>query len=268
MVLGTSIGTGAAVARALARDPGLDVFGVHRGNHGSEAGLLGCEVESLGRRVHLREADAGTAAGAVEGAEELRRVAGPRSVHMLVHAIANASVGQLTSGDGEQLHPKQITKTFDAMAHSFVWWTQALLARDLLAPGARLLGLSNPLDLVPLEGCVAIAAAKAALDVYVRYMAVELGPLGYRANVLTFGMASTEALRTVLRREGADGLGEVTRRSTPARRLVELDEVARFVSVLAGEAGAWFNGANIDFTGGEALGYYTTLLDEHRKKMR
>ena len=47
VVLGTSIGTGAAVARALARDPGLDVFGVHRGNHGSEAGLLGCEVESI-----------------------------------------------------------------------------------------------------------------------------------------------------------------------------------------------------------------------------
>jgi len=265
VVLGASVGTGAAIARALVADPGLHVFGVHRGNHTEAADRLTDDVAALDRRVHLRVADAGSPEGAAAGADEVLRVAGPRSVHVLVHAIANASVGQLTTGDGEQLHPRQISKTFDSMAHSFVYWVQELLAREVLAPGARLLGLTNPLTAVPLEGCVAISAAKAALEVYARYLAVELGPLGYRVNVLSFGMADTEALRTVLERDEAEDLGQVTRRSTPAGRLVSLDEVARFVSVLAGDAGAWFNGANIDFTGGEALGHYTTLLHQHRE---
>jgi len=193
------------------------------------------------------------------------RIAGRRSVHVLVHSIANASVGQLTTGDGSRLHARQLGKTFESMAHSFVYWAQELLDHDVLAPGARLLGLTNPLTAMPLEGCVAISAAKAALEVYARYLALELGPAGYRVNVLNFGMADTTALRTVLERDRAKDLGQVTRRSTPAQRLVSLDEVARFVSVLAGDAGAWFNGANIDFTGGEALGHYTSLLHRHRE---
>ncbi|MCK6592084.1 MAG: SDR family NAD(P)-dependent oxidoreductase, partial [Polyangiaceae bacterium] len=36
----------------------------------------------------------------------------------------------------------------------------------------------------------------------------------------------------------------------PAGRMCGIDEVARFVSVLAGDGAAWMNGATIDFTGG------------------
>jgi hypothetical protein len=45
---------------------------------------------------------------------------------------------------------------------------------------------------------------------------------------------------------------------------VEIEEVARFVSVLAGEDGAWFNGAVIDFSGGEFQSLYDALIYSER----
>src|SRR6185369_12859933 len=101
------------------------------------------------------------------GAAELLDVAGPRSVQLFVHSIANASVGRLASGTTRQLRPYQFQKTLESMANSFVYWTQELLARDLVAPKAHLLGLSNPMTNTIVRDTALIAASKAALEIYV-----------------------------------------------------------------------------------------------------
>ena len=54
------------------------------------------------------------------------------------------------------------------MAHSFVYWTQQLVERDLLAPDARLLALTNSLHESLLRQCGMVLASKAALEAYVR----------------------------------------------------------------------------------------------------
>ena len=145
VILGVSSGTGAAIARSVASDPGLHVFGVHRGHHPETASAVAADVVAAGRRAELLVGDAGTAEGARLGADALLAAAGPRSVRCFVHSLANASVGRFASGGSDQFVPRQFEKTFDAMAHSFVYWTQEMLARDLLAPGARLYALTNPL---------------------------------------------------------------------------------------------------------------------------
>ena len=66
------------------------------------------------------------------------------------------------------------------MAHSFVYWVRALVRSRLLAPGAQLLALTNAMNDSSLANLAAIAASKAALETYVRYLAWELGPKGYR----------------------------------------------------------------------------------------
>ncbi len=104
VILGVSEGTGAAIARAVARDPGLDVFGAHRGHHPEAAALLEQEVTAAGRRVVLRAADAGTAEGARRGVEELLAAAGPGSVRLFVHSLASASMGRLAAGAGPASH--------------------------------------------------------------------------------------------------------------------------------------------------------------------
>lgn len=260
VILGASCGTGAAIARAVAADPGLHVFGVHRGNHPDRARAVEDDVRSQGRSVHLRCADAGSAEGAAEGAAQLAAVAGPRSVRLFVHSIASASVGRLAPAHGPGLHPRQIQKTFDSMAHSFVYWAQELSARDLLAPGAHLLGLSNPMTDTVVRNTALIAATKAALEQYVRHLAHELGPRGHRVNLLKFGAVLTPAIEKTFGESRLGNLERVLPRVLPARRMCTLEEVARFVAVLAGEDAAWFNGATIDFTGGEVQGHFDALL--------
>jgi NAD(P)-dependent dehydrogenase (short-subunit alcohol dehydrogenase family) len=170
-------------------------------------------------------------------------------VRLFVHSIANASLGTLATGP-EQVVPRQVQKTFESMAHSFLYWAQELAGRDLLAPGARLLGLTNPLHESLLRNCGLVAASKAALEIYVRHLAFELGPRGFRVNLLKFPTVITPAVRRVYRPEVMDRLERAHAGMIPAGRMCSLEEVAALVSFLATEEAAWFNGATIDFTGG------------------
>lgn len=269
MVLGVSSGAGAAIARALAAAPGLDVFGVHRGNHAESAAAVARDVAARGRRAHFRVAEGGTWNAAQAGADELLGVAGPRSVSLFVHSLANASLGRLASGDKDQFTPAQVQKTFESMAHSYVYWVQALVARDLLAPaergGAQLLALSNPLVESLVRNGALITATKATLEVYVKHLAYELGPKGHRANLLKFGALVTPAVEATFASAGVDNLTRVLARAIPAGRLATPEEVGRFVGVLASDAGRWFNGATIDFTGAQAQSLFDALLHPTRE---
>jgi NAD(P)-dependent dehydrogenase (short-subunit alcohol dehydrogenase family) len=264
VVLGVSSGTGAAVARSLAKDPGLDVFGVHRGHYQADADALAADLAAIDRRAELRVADAGLAEAPAELCRDLEQVAGKQRVKVFVHSIANASLGRLASGKGEWLGPKQIDKTLTSMANSFVYWAQELLRRDLLAPEARLIGLTNTLDDSLVDGCAAVAAAKAALEVYVRELAIELGPLGHRVNLLKFSAVITPALRRVFGDAGAEITAKVHADLNPAGRVCTTTEVGDFVSVLAGPKAAWMNGATIDFTGGTTLRWADVVVRYQR----
>jgi NAD(P)-dependent dehydrogenase (short-subunit alcohol dehydrogenase family) len=262
VILGVSGGTGAAVARAVARDPGLHVFGAHRGRHPAEAAAVARDIEAAGQRGVLWLGDAGTAEGAALGAQALFQEAGPRSVRLFVHSIASASLGRLVAPVAGRLVPRQVEKTFDAMAHSFVYWAQELYARDMLAPSARLLGLTNPLDDTLLYNCGLVAASKAALEGYVRHLAFELGPHGYRVNLLKFPTVVTPAVRKVYAPEVMARLEDAHRRMIPAGRMCTVEEVASFVSLLAGDRAEWFNGATIDFTGGMTQSLLDLVLNQ------
>lgn len=262
VVLGASSGTGAAIAAEVARSRGYDVFGVHRGRYAEGAAELEQAISATGRTLVLRRGDAATPEGAESGADALLETAGRRSVKLLVHSLASGSVGHLAVPLEQKLHPKQLAKTFDVMAHSFVYWTQALVERDLLAPNARILGLTNPLSKSLLHNTGAITAAKAALEIYVRQLAIELGPFGHRVNLLEFGTVVTPAIRHVYTPEAMERLESAHRRMNPCGRLCTVQEVARLVSLLCSDDADWFNGATIDFTGGMMLKLIDLVLND------
>jgi NAD(P)-dependent dehydrogenase (short-subunit alcohol dehydrogenase family) len=263
VILGASTGTGAAVAREVSTRPGLDVFGVHRGKHPELAATVTSDIERSGRRARLVVDDAGTIDGAERGADSLLALAGKRSVKLFVHSLASAALGTFVDGTahGERaLHPRQLASTFEVMAHSFVYWTQALVMRDLLAEDARLLGLANTLT----EGLVrnggAISASKAALEMYIRQLAFELGPRGHRVNLLKFGGVRTCASEKTFPGAHGEDMWRSLARSTFAGRTCTLDEVAAFIAVLCDDAASWFNGATIDFTGGQTYGLFDAMV--------
>ncbi len=262
LILGATSGAGLAICKALAREPGLHIMGLHRGNHPDGVAEVEASVRAAGKQIRWLVADAGKPELIDEEAETIREIVGAQGVHIVVHSIANASVGLLASGDPSAwIHPKQVQKTFDSMAHSFVYWTQALLRKQMLAPGARILALDNAINESLLGNLSVIAASKAALETYVRHLALELGPQGYRVNALKFGTVESAALQWIFPAEVWDRVKAIHDRMFPAGRMNTMEEVAAFVSVLASDAGAWFNSAIIDFTGGQMHGVYQLLMD-------
>ena len=262
VVLGTTSGVGRAIGRELATNPGLNLFGAHRGTYPEQAAELENELRGMGREVFLHKGDVGTEAGVLAAVNALQEVAPPKSIRIFVHSIANASLGRfMPGGKGRhrQLRPSNLQKTFDSMAHSFVWWAQELQRRDLLAPGAQILGLTNPIIDSIVVNFGAINAAKAALEAYVKHLALEMGRMGYRVNLLNFGTVETYAASIGFGPRW-DRFKKVCENSTPAGRLLDAGEVGKFVSVLATDAGHWFNGATIDMTGGQAQSILDTVL--------
>lgn len=258
VILGASTGTGAAIARSLARDPGLHICGFHRGNHPDDAAATEQSVHAAGRQLRWLIADAGTEEGAEQGCAVLHDLIGQGQVRVFVHSIANASLGRLASGP-RPLSPRQIDRTFNSMAHSFLYWVRALLQRGLMSAGGRFLALTNPNAQNLVRDTGVIAAAKSALETYVRYLAWELGPSGYRVNALRFGATHTAALSRVVGPARLQAFESRIASVAPAGRLCTTADVGQFVSVLAGPGGAWFNGAIIDYTGGESLALYDAV---------
>ncbi len=273
VVLGVSGQSGSAIARTAATRLGLDVWGLHRDNHPAEAAAVARDVEAAGRRAVLGVGDAGTPESAVEGARALRELGG--GVSLFVHALAGASVGSLSTRGGalrgalpppqeeptpSYVAPRQMERTFEVMAHSFVYWTRALHDEGVLAPGARIVGLTNPMGESVLRGTALIAASKAALEVYARHLAFELGPEGYRVNLVKFGGVFSPAVERTFAGPALERLPTVTAQVSPAGRMCTVEEVAELVCFLATPAGGWFNGATIDFTGGEFSALYDALI--------
>lgn len=166
-------------------------------------------------------------------------------VDVLVHSLSGASVGNI-------LHqtPNQAEQTFNCLAHSFLWWVQGLYVTGMLAPGARIIALSNPCPDFYLRNSGVIGSAKAALESYVKSLAAELGPEGYRVNCIRFSTVLTPALAKVMPEAGLMHMHKLHKSIVPAGRMQTADDVAKFVSLMVREESAWMNGAIVDLTGG------------------
>jgi enoyl-[acyl-carrier protein] reductase III len=98
-----------------------------------------------------------------------------------------------------------------------------------------------------LENYVLVGASKAALESLVRYLAVELSPLGIHVNAVSAGLVETGALEYFPNREE---MLEGYRRRTPAGRLVEPRDVAEVVCFLASPAAGMIRGQTVVVDGG------------------
>jgi 3-oxoacyl-[acyl-carrier protein] reductase len=128
----------------------------------------------------------------------------------------------------------------------------AFLTTKAVVPGmasrgyGRLVHLSTGLSRHPRDGMIALGTAKAALDQFVRYVALELAPHGITANLVApatvEGSKATELLTAERMRKLAA--------AAPMRRLVRPDEVAEAVGFLASEASGSTTGHYLTVNGG------------------
>ena len=114
-------------------------------------------------------------------------------------------------------------------------------------PGASIIGISSAGAMRALPQYSAVGASKGALEALCRHLAAELGPRGFRTNILSPGALLTEVWEALPDREAR--LAEAQRRS-PLGRLVTLEEVAAAALFLLSPLASGVNGATLVVDGG------------------
>jgi 3-oxoacyl-[acyl-carrier protein] reductase len=236
-------GIAAAVARALARD-GWDVattcwrpFDETElwGSRRADADELVEELRALGVRAALHEddlADPDAPARIVAAAE---RAVGPLTALVCVHA--HSEQGGLLETDAAQLDRHLAV---NARGTALLMAEFARRFRGKRGAG-RIVAFSSGL---PLNGELAYAASKGAIEWMVVSAAVELGPLGISVNAIDPGPTDTGWL--------SDELADAVRRATPLGRVGLPEDAAELVAFLCSTRGAWITGQVLRSDGGFA----------------
>ncbi|MFT4571322.1 MAG: enoyl-[acyl-carrier protein] reductase III [Hyphomicrobiaceae bacterium] len=252
VILGASSGFGAAVARSLAAQ-GLGICGVHLDRRSTIAAAeeTKAAIEEAGAPAIFFNVNACDEVKRGQVLDALADHCAPGRCRLLFHSLAFGSLLPLVGDQSKgSARPSHVSMTLDVMAHSLVYWTQELVWRGLLGSGGRVLAMSSAGSTRAMPGYGMVSAAKAALEAYVRQLAVELGPRGISANTIRAGVTDTAALRKI---PGHEAMREMAQRVNPRSRLTTPQDIAGVVSLLVRPEADWINGDVIGVDGGEDI---------------
>lgn len=251
LILGASSGFGAAAVRAFAR-AGYDIVGVHLDRAAAQPSLdaLTAEVEGLGRRIRLFNGNAANDERRSEILAALSDLA-PGEVQVLLHSLAFGTLLPLAPLPGEKgARRNQIEMTLDVMASSLVYWVRDVVDAGWMGAGGRVFAMTSAGATQAWRGYGPVAAAKAALEAYVRQLAVELAPRQITVNAILAGATRTPALEKI---PGAAVLVQRALERNPSGRLTTPEDVAACLVALAHPGTAWMTGNVLRVDGGESV---------------
>ena len=170
------------------------------------------------------------------------------TVAVLLHSLA---FGTLRPYLGEKgLTKKNIEMTVDVMAHSLVYWTQDVIARNLMARGGRVFSMTSSGSTRVIASYGAVSAAKCVLESHTRQLALELAPFGITVNALRGGVTRTPAAEKI---PDSGRLFEVAAKRNPYGRLTTPEDVANAVVAMSVPGTDWITGNVINVDGGEEV---------------
>ena len=241
VITGASRGIGAATALVLAQR-GFRVVVNYRSSADEADEVVRAAKAAGGEAVAIRAdvTDVGAVAAMVEETEE--RWGG---VDVLVHnAMIPFKVTSFADLSWEQLGGK-----LDGELRAAFFVTKAVVPGMISRNYGRLVYLSTGLSRRPREGMIALGTAKAALDQFVRYVALEVAPHGITANLVAPATVDETRVTGQLSGDEVHRLGA----TNPMGRLVRPDEVARTIAFLASDDSGFTTGHYLTINGGLSM---------------
>src|SRR5579859_3155075 len=202
------------------------------------------EVAKLGRRLVSVQAD-----HTQEGSIDLLFDAAAKELKACDLFVANAAATVFVPL--MQLKAHQIDKTMAMVVKSYLLGCQRAVP---LMEGRKgnVIAISgmDTNNTVPLHGL--LGAAKAAMELLTRYLAVELAGHKIRVNAVNPGFVDTDSSRFYAG-EGFDEIAKTVAASIPAGRIAYPEDVAKLVEFLVSPEAEYINGQTIILDGGLSL---------------
>lgn len=141
---------------------------------------------------------------------------------------------------------EQLGAKLDGELHAAFLVTKAVVPGMISRRYGRLLYLSAVLSQVPRGGMIALGTAKAALDQFARYVALELAPHGITSNLVAPATVAGTTIAQKLSQEQRNALSA----ATPMGRLVRPEDVAKVLAFLASDDAGFTTGHSVPVNGG------------------
>lgn len=237
LVTGGTRGIGAAIAQRLL-DAGASVVVTARSRN-----------EASPAAATFVAGDLGTEKGAKAVASEALRVLGGLDV-----LVNNAGGAQAFPKGSETITDEAWQDAFALNLFAATRLSNALLPALRESGSGSIVNISSTAATMPFGPFAHYCAAKAALDMYSRTLAMEVAASGVRVNVVTPGPVVTPSADE-LRKEFVESLGlapDAWLSYVPLGRLGLPEDVAEVVALLASDRGKWLTGVNYRVDGGMA----------------
>lgn len=241
VITGASRGIGAATATVLA-DRGYRVVVNYRSSAQEADEVVGAIGAAGGEAVAVRaDVTEPEDVSAMVRDTEQRWGRIDVVVHNALIPFAVTSFADLT---WDQLGGK-----LDREMHAAFLITKAVVPGMMSRNYGRLVYLSTGLSRRPRAGMITLGTAKAAMDQFVRYVALELAPHGITANLVAPATVNETKVTEQLTAEQVGQLGA----TNPMGRLVRPDEIARTIAFLASEDSQFTTGHYLPVNGGLSM---------------
>jgi enoyl-[acyl-carrier protein] reductase III len=239
LITGSSRGIGRALALTLAREGASVVV-----NYQRNADLAAATVEkikAMGSRAIAVQAN-------MENVDDIDRLFDcvEREFGRLDHFVSNAAASSFKKIVDLKAH--NLDRSFDLNVRAFVLGAQRAI--KLMKHGGRIAVLSSYGSVRAYPTYANLGSNKAAIEAWVRYMAVEFAPRGVNVNAINGGLIDTESCAYFY--ENVPGMApiESVLSKVPKGRMGTTQEVADTIAFLLAPESEYVTGQTIAVDGG------------------